>query len=270
MKVFKFGGASVKNAQAIRNVAKIIQSYRGERLLVVFSAMGKTTNALEEILNHRFNDLQYDEILGDLKFYHQSIIDELFDSKTKEVTGKVQNIFSSIESKLNNSALPDYSAYYDSIVSGGEYLSTTIVSEYLTTIGLGNQLIDAASYILTDEIFQEGNVKWDETFERIGPLLTLLEDDVLITQGIRLQANKEESSIYTGQLYSDNNVLNKVSIYSNSDTSSITITDSEGVNRAVIGNVNIVTKKTGDTTKKSASSITLFDQKSNVIYSLPK
>ena len=183
MRVFKFGGASVKNAEAIRNVAKIIQSYQGEKLLVVISAMGKTTNFLEEILNQRFHDLQYEEKLGDLKYYHQSIINELFDNKTEHATGKVQDLFTSIENKLNSSSLPEYGAFYDSIVSYGEYLSTAIISEYLTTIGLRNKPIDATSYILTDEIFQEGSVKWDETCELIGQLKNLLEDDLLITQG---------------------------------------------------------------------------------------
>lgn len=179
MKVFKFGGASLKNAQAIRNMAGIVSAYSKEPLLVIVSAMGKTTNALESILNAAKNGNSAHEI-EILKAYHLQICQELF-ADPSEVSTQIESIFNTLRGELGNSYPIDQ--VYDQVVSIGELLSSVIVEKYLGERGLPTQWLDARKFIVTDSCYREGKVQWVETEERIKPLENTLQEKILISQG---------------------------------------------------------------------------------------
>ncbi len=168
MRVFKFGGASVKDAAAVKNVAKVLQTTGFSELLVVVSAMGKTTNALERIvesyLNKR-NDLK--DLIGDLKEYHLKIIEELFDAKQHPVFKKIENLFDDLRTTLDRNKSTQYDYIYDQVVSYGELISSIIVSEYLNETGYTNEWLDARELIKTDNAYRDAEVDWENTQKRI-------------------------------------------------------------------------------------------------------
>ncbi|MBQ7984403.1 MAG: aspartate kinase [Bacteroidales bacterium] len=185
--VEKFGGASVNSADAVRNVEKILLSETKNRIVVI-SAMGKTTNKLENIVNtwfneHRFHAEQYRELTE----YHQNIINSLFSSgKTAiDCLKAVENLFKSMEQRVTNYTGKDYNYLYDNIVSTGEKVSTTIVSAYLNYRGLSNCLIDAGKVIITDNNFRDANIDWQSTQARVIKLKDMFSPScsLLITQG---------------------------------------------------------------------------------------
>ncbi len=185
MQVYKFGGASVKDAQGVINLANIIRNYGRMPLLVVVSAMGKTTNLLEKLLLSFMNgnDDTF-EILGQAKAYHHDIAIELFPDPAHPVHDVVSNLFVEIEWILEEEPQDPYDYLYDQIVSVGELLSTTIVSHYLNEQGIRNTWLDARGYIATDNNHREANVDWKETQERINAdIPTLLETQLVVTQG---------------------------------------------------------------------------------------
>jgi aspartate kinase len=180
MRVFKFGGASLKNAEAIRNMASIVKSYADAPLLVVVSAMGKTTNALESVLNTFARKGDYLGEIEAIKTYHLQICQELFTS-TEEITSKLNSTFDAL---LKNVNLPgDYDQVYDQVVSMGEVISSIIVAQYLSHTGMQSQWVDAKKLILTDATFREGKVQWKKTEERIATLRSSLQKNVVLTQG---------------------------------------------------------------------------------------
>jgi aspartate kinase len=179
MKVFKFGGASVKNAQAIRNMASIVADYSNQPLLVVVSAMGKTTNALERILQAKTGSERETEI-QELKNYHYHVCEDLF-GNAHPVFTKVDDVFGILHDQLLSTA--EFDQVYDQVVSLGEVLSTLIVENYLATKGLSTQWLDAREYILTDKSFREGKVQWEETQNRISKLHPVLTKSIVVTQG---------------------------------------------------------------------------------------
>lgn len=181
MKVFKFGGASVKDISGVENVATILQSTAASPLLVVVSAMGKTTNALERLLNQYRNGLDYAPELSSLKHFHASIMAGLF-GNDDPVFGKVDGLFHEMESKLNRDY--PYDEVYDQVVSIGEILSTVIVYHYLLNKGLNVAWVDAREYIFTDNTFREGKVDWNKTRMAIQNLRVPLQSGtLLVTQG---------------------------------------------------------------------------------------
>lgn len=184
MLVFKFGGASVKDAAGVKNLANVVSKYSNDQLLIVVSAMGKTTNALEK-LTHAYasqtDDLHaiYDEI----KQYHYGIITGLFD-EGDPVFDDVSNTFVEIDWMIEDEPHDDYDFIYDQIVSVGELVSTRIVSAYLNKVGLKSQWLDVRGYILTDNTYREGTVQWDKTRESIGKdIPALLQKSIVVTQG---------------------------------------------------------------------------------------
>jgi aspartate kinase len=185
VQVFKFGGASVKNADAVRNVKQIIDRYKNEKLLVVISAMGKTTNALEEVTHAFFHKKgNVNEILSAVKQQHFSIMDELFSGKGDTIYHDVENCFVEIDWIVEDEPHEDYSFVYDQIVSIGEIISTKIVCAYLKTQGINARWIDARSYIQTDNTYREGKVNWEETEKLIQKdLPKILENEIIISQG---------------------------------------------------------------------------------------
>jgi aspartate kinase len=180
MKVFKFGGASLKNAAAIRNMAAIVKSHASSPLFVVVSAMGKTTNALESVLHTFSKSGDYKSEIEAIRKYHLQVCQDLFTS-VDAVAQKLDEVFQELE---KNVQLPgDYDQVYDQVVSLGEVLSSIIVEAFLSSTGLQTQWIDARQYIITDAAFREGKVQWKKTEEKIAALKPALEKKVLLTQG---------------------------------------------------------------------------------------
>lgn len=185
MKVFKFGGASVKDAPAIRNLSHIVNHYNEGPLLVVVSAMGKSTNALEAILLKAYRNEPYAEALEKLTQYHQSIIQELSLSNETATTNFIAELFGTIPDILNVILTKEnFNLLYDKVISVGELASTRIVSDYLNTIGIKSQWMDARQLIRTDSTFREAKVNWEYTCLNINrQLKPLFSESIVLTQG---------------------------------------------------------------------------------------
>lgn len=185
MKIFKFGGASVKDATAVKNVCSILQSYKNEEILVVISAMAKTTNALEEVWKaYLSKDSEiYNKIKG-IEDFHYKMIEELFDGNSKQILDEIANIFVEIDWIIEEEPQDDKSYLYDQIVSLGELLSTRIVEAYLRHAGLESIWLDARAFIKTDNHYREGKVDWNKTTDCINADIPLyLTKKIVVTQG---------------------------------------------------------------------------------------
>ncbi len=184
MLVFKFGGASVKDAAGVTNLARIVKKYNGQQLLIVVSAMGKMTNALERLTKayvDQSNEL--DTIYADIKAYHHYILEGLFEPG-HPVFNEIANTFVEIDWMIEDEPHDDYDFIYDQIVSIGELVSTRIVAAYLSQAGIKTQWLDVRGYIHTDNNYREGNVYWDKTKASIGvDIPALLDKGVVVTQG---------------------------------------------------------------------------------------
>ncbi|MFC3197497.1 aspartate kinase [Parapedobacter deserti] len=185
MQVFKFGGASVKDAEGVVNLGRIISSHRNNTLLIVVSAMGKTTNLLEE-LTIAYTKQQDDPfaLLQQTKQYHDDIMHALFADDNHPVFNEVANRFVEIEWILEEYPADPFDYLYDQIVSIGELVSTTIVSHYLNEIGVKSKWLDAREYIVTDNTHREAHVDWAATEIRIRSAIPdILEKQLVVTQG---------------------------------------------------------------------------------------
>ena len=223
-KVYKFGGASVKDAGAVRNLASIVSSRAGMDLLLVVSAMGKTTNMLEKALaSFRAADGDLGrEALAPLKDYHMTIVNDLFGGdSTHPVYGYVDAWFEDLYAALRNTRL-DYDCQYDQTVSYGELISTTIVREYLKSTGLRTRWIDSRKYVVTDCTWRAANVDWDETRLRISRLGTEhVPGTVFIAQGFiggpangsRTTTLGREGSDYTAAIFANSLDAEDVTIW---------------------------------------------------------
>lgn len=180
MRVFKFGGASLKNAAAIRNVGSILQPYVKTPILIVVSAMGQTTNALVNIVNLFRDGGEYQNEFSNLQHFHTRIAAELFPER-HEVFAALEALFREVESRLNHS--DKYDEAYDQIVSHGELISSVILHHYLSENKLVSQWIDARDYVRTDNTFREARVDWDVTGSAIRKLRIALQKNFVITQG---------------------------------------------------------------------------------------
>lgn len=187
MHVFKFGGASVKDANGIKNVASVLQKMGYKNTLVVISAMGKTTNALECVIKNYFeNKAELQSSLQEVKKYHNEILLDLFDNdsfrnENQNVFKKVAGFFNELNQFFTSNKSPDYNFVYDQVIGYGELISTIIVSEYLNTIELKNNWIDVREQIKTDNYYRRANVNWDETQQLIN--LHFNKSVLNITQG---------------------------------------------------------------------------------------
>lgn len=189
MKIFKFGGASIKDAENIKNVSNIINNHTKEsRLLVVISALGKTTNHLEKLLHAFFHRLPEKEtIFRSIKNEHTIILNKLFDNSQKDIFIDIEKYFSALEEYINSDTSENYDFEYDQIVSFGELLSSRMVYHYLLSAGLPVKWIDIRNIIRTDNTYREGEIDWDITMQKtkeiIEPYYTLQENTIVITQG---------------------------------------------------------------------------------------
>ncbi len=184
MQIFKFGGASVKDAESVRNVKSILEKYASGPIVVVISAMGKTTNTLEAVLHAYWNGKNALAMLDIVKNYHFDILDELLPDTSSPISQEVKKIFQDLELYLEIPSQKGYDAEYDYIVSFGEIISTKIISAYLNHAGFANQWVDARKYIITNNLHREARVDWDMTQSRIaGSIPEITRKMPVITQG---------------------------------------------------------------------------------------
>ena len=169
MKVFKFGGASVKDAESVKNVAKVLETQGFEKCLLVVSAMGKTTNALEKVMEYYFKKEDFQNEIEKIKQSHLEITKGLFE-ENHSIFNEVALFFDDLEAFLRRNKSPNYNFVYDHVVSCGEMISSKILSDYLNVIGFSNSWLDARDYIKTDDSYREGVVNWQETEANISKL----------------------------------------------------------------------------------------------------
>jgi len=216
MKVFKFGGASLRHAAAIKNAARIVEASAGDSVLVVGSAIGKTTNALEKVVELIAQNRSADKELSALEGYHIAIMDELF-GPGDSVYALVDEQFQTIR-RMSAGGL-EYDCIYDHVVARGELISTIILAQFLKKT-LPAQWIDARDYIITDSHFREGRVEWTLTQQRIRQLLPRLEGNVLVTQGFigqdlhgKTTTLGREGSDYTAAIFGSSLDASSVTIW---------------------------------------------------------
>lgn len=186
MQVFKFGGASVKDAEGVKNVAEVLKQFPSQKISVVVSAMGKTTNALERLAKAYFYKLENAEkVLEEIKTYHFDICNHLFSSTSHPIYNELENTFVELYWAIEDEPTQGFDFEYDQIVSMGEVISTKIVSAYLNEIGLKNKWIDVRGLIQTDNSYREGKVDFDLTESLVkNDLLPIFDSfDIVITQG---------------------------------------------------------------------------------------
>lgn len=167
MRIFKFGGASVKDAEGVKNVVKVLQETGHENTLLVVSAMGKTTNAMEAVVDAYFkNKANLASALQETITYHNTILLDLFENKNHPVFNLVKSLFDEIQGFLAWNKSPKYNFVYDQVVGYGELVSTMIVSAYLNEIGITNNWLDVRDFIKTDNSYRDVSVNWEKTQER--------------------------------------------------------------------------------------------------------
>ena len=169
MRVFKFGGASVKDAEGIKNVYDVLQKVGYEDVLLVVSAMGKTTNALEVVIKNYFEkSAELNSSVQEVKKYHNQILMDLFEDEKNEVFSAVNLQFSDLEYFLAHNKSPNYNFVYDQIVSYGELISTTILSHFMNFMGIKTQWLDVRNFIKTDANYRDAEVDWELTQKNIA------------------------------------------------------------------------------------------------------
>lgn len=206
MKVFKFGGASVNSVERIQNLASIMQQYAGEKIMVIVSAIGKTTNALEKVVN-AFYAGNKEEALQLFELVKQQ---HLTTAKHLLVTGyllceqQLKDFFTEAEWLLHDRPVRDYDYYYDQVVSTGELYSTSIVSAFLNEQGIKNKWVDVRDIFRTDDDFRDADIDWEYTTSQVHQAIRPLfkEYDVVLTQGF-IGATDENESTTLGREGSD-------------------------------------------------------------------
>ena len=218
MKVFKFGGASVKDAEGVRNLAAIVGRF-SENLVIVVSAMGKTTNALEILTKSYFNGNKesLDSNFGILKKYHFTIIKNLFGDSPNAIEMEINKDFDLLETRLGHAPSLDYDFEYDQIVSFGEIFSTRITSAYLAYCGISNKWMDIRHGLRSDATWREGNVDWSLSSGLIKAQLNFENAGIYVTQGFigatvtdQTTTLGREGSDYTAAIIA--NILNAESV----------------------------------------------------------
>ncbi|MCJ7449850.1 MAG: aspartate kinase [Bacteroidales bacterium] len=182
MKVFKFGGASVKDASGIKNLANIVSNEK-DNLVIVVSAFGKTTNALEKLLKSWIaGDKDYTEHLEDIYSYHSKVSDELFPS-ANSAKSNLDISFTRLKEYLATAEKSEYDYEYDQVVSYGEIWSTLIVAEYLKMSGLKSEWVDIRDNLVTDDRYRDANILWSESSNRIKTVFDFKRFTIYVTQG---------------------------------------------------------------------------------------
>lgn len=169
MKVYKFGGASVKDAEGVKNLASVLRLSGYQDLFMVVSAMGKTTNALEEVVKLYFEKNDFETKIVEIQQQHIKIASELF-ADSHSTQSEIQLFFDDLKAFLRRNKSPNYDFVYDQVVCCGELISTKIVSNYLNSIGVENTWLDVRDFIKTDETYREGKVDFESTAKNFAQL----------------------------------------------------------------------------------------------------
>ena len=206
MKVFKFGGTSINTTERIKNAGKILQSYPGEKILVIISAMGKTTNSLEKVVDAFYEGQSADalNLFEQVKEKHLNALKYLVTLEWFSAENRIKDFITEVEWLLNDKPVRDYDYYYDQVVCIGELMSTSLVSSYLNEAGIKNKWKDVRDIIRTDDNFRDATIDWDITRLQIIASITPLFDeyDLVITQGF-IGATGENESTTLGREGSD-------------------------------------------------------------------
>ena len=207
MRIFKFGGASVKDAEGIYNMYRVLEQTGHAQTLIVVSAMGKTTNAFEKLIEVYFDDAkQMESQLNEIIDYHLGIMNEIFDYPKHNVFDQVKQRFDGLRTFLKNNKSPHYSFVYDQVVSTGELVSTTIITHFLNEKGIAANWLDARECIQTDTSYRDANVDWARTEKAIRQKLTLvsfiLPKDLLEVMTTTLPRHSVVRGLTTLQRYS--------------------------------------------------------------------
>lgn len=219
MRIFKFGGASVKDAEGVKNLVKVLNETGHDNMLVVVSAMGKTTNAMEKVIHNYFdNPKELQSSIQDVKKYHNAILLDLFDSDNHPIFKQVEDLFKDLITFFSRNKSPDYNFVYDQVVGYGELVSTSIISAHLSEIGLKNNWLDVRSLIKTDNYYRNAKIDWKETQQLISKGIKI--DELNITQGfLGSDANNftttlgREGSDYTAAVFAYCLNANNVTIW---------------------------------------------------------
>jgi len=203
IKVFKFGGFAVSDSESVKNLVKIVSAYSADQILIIVSAMGKTTDALEKLCKaYVEGNADAQEILKTIKLFHENIMVELFKTKSHPVFDEIANTFVEIEWMLEDEPHPDYDFNYDQIVSIGEFLSSRIVAACLNENNISTKWMDARDFIHTDNTYREGIIDMDKTRSSIPVLRNTIEKQIVVTQGF-IGGTSENFSTTLGREGSD-------------------------------------------------------------------
>ena len=206
MKVFKFGGASINTVERIINTGKIIRSYKGEKLLIIISAMGKTTNALEKVVDAFFDGRKDDalQLFEQVKDSHLNTLKYLVTVNWQQAEDQLKDFFTEVEWLLHDKPVREYDYYYDQIVCCGELMSTSLISIYLNESGIKNKWVDVRDIVRTDNNFRDAYIDWNFTQTKVkADIEPLFADfDIVITQGF-IGATDENESTTLGREGSD-------------------------------------------------------------------
>ncbi|MBS4064580.1 MAG: aspartate kinase, partial [Chitinophagaceae bacterium] len=198
MQVFKFGGASVSNYEKIKNVGEIIQHFPAQKIMVVISAMGKTTNALEKVAEAFYAGKKEEalELFRAVKLQHLDEAKFLLVTHFNPLMAQLNDFFTEVEWLLHDKPVRDYDYYYDQIVCTGELMSTSIVSAYLNEIGLKNEWLDVRDIFRTDDNFRDASIDIAFTQQQVNTQVKPLfeEVDLVITQGFIGCTDENEST----------------------------------------------------------------------------
>ena len=182
MKILKFGGASVKDAEGVKNLEKVLKITGTSDVLIIVSAMGKTTNALEEVIDHYYHSKhKLQSSIQAVKKYHNAILLDLFENESEPVFEIVSRLFQELTDFFDRNKSPDYNFVYDQTVGYGELVSTTIISHYLNHKGIKNNWLDVRELIKTNTNYRNAKVEWSSTQKNIKTAVSL--DKLIVTQG---------------------------------------------------------------------------------------
>jgi aspartate kinase len=221
MKVFKFGGASINSFERIQNLAVILKEYKDEKIVIVISAMGKMTNALEKVTEAFYSGRKEDalQLFEKIKQNHLTLLKYAVTQQWEAATNDLLNFFTEVEWLLHDKPVKDYNYYYDQVVCTGELLSSTIVSYFLNEEKIPNKWIDVRDLLRTDDTFRDAVIDWPVTQKQIEEKILSLfnENNLIITQGFIGCTDENESttlgregSDYTAAVFA--NILNAESV----------------------------------------------------------
>jgi len=214
MKVFKFGGASVSSVERIKGVGEIVRQHQNEQLLIVISAMGKTTNALEKVNEAFFNRDKETalQLFDEIKKHHLDIAKYLLVTNYLSCETQLRDFFTEVEWLLHDEPVREHDYYYDQIVCSGELFSTCIVSAYLNEAGITNKWVDVRDIFRTNDDFRNAAIDYDFTQNKVNEIIKPLfqEYKMIITQGFIGSTDENESttlgregSDYTGAVFAN-------------------------------------------------------------------